>query len=257
MKLGLGRARPLFAALGLLCSATTLSIALPTPAHAASNLPAPFVSRALDAVLLPVTPAVRSEFDLGRSEQGVLVLSTQPNGVAAKSGIRTGDVLSSVNGRRVTSPKDLDTAVYFWLKRNKTDFRFDGWRSGDTITPAAVVTMALFDLAIDLASVDSWISAPVTGFSYADYYEEYYEEVVEEYDVVEQYFEETVESEEYVEETTEYYEEYNEESYEEESVEEESYEEESVEEESYEEDSYEEEGDEGDDYEDDGDDYEE
>jgi hypothetical protein len=264
MRLLAGRLRPHFAALGLLCSAVALTaVALPAPAHAASAMPAPFVSRALDAVLIPVTPQVRTSFGLGSREQGVLVLSTQPDGVAARSGIRTGDVLSSVNGRSVTTPRDLDTAVYFWLQRNRTDFDFGGWRSGSSITPEAVVTLALFDLVIDLAAVDSWTSLPpVADFSYVEYYEEYYEVTVESYETVEEYFEETVISEEYIEETTESYEEYTEESielseeesYEEASYEEETYEEEAQEEDAYEEESYEE--DEGD-YEDDGGDYDE
>ena len=67
-------------------------------AQPAANLPKPFVSRSLDATLLPVTPAVRSAFRLSPSAKGVVVVSTDPRGVAAKSNIKPGDVIGLDDG---------------------------------------------------------------------------------------------------------------------------------------------------------------
>ena len=58
------------------------------------KLPPPYVSRALDAVLLPIDDQVRKAFMLSPKDTGVLVLSVEPNGVADKQNIMPGDVIA-------------------------------------------------------------------------------------------------------------------------------------------------------------------
>jgi len=61
-------------------------------------LPKPFVSRAVDATLMELTPAVRSTFGISPSVRGVFVLSTDPTGIAAQNGILPGDVITDSRG---------------------------------------------------------------------------------------------------------------------------------------------------------------
>lgn len=87
------------------------ALAFPPAAAQAPDLPKPFVSRALDATLLELTPATRATFGIKPGVRGVLVLSTEPRGIAAKNGILPGDVISEIRGRRVFQPIDVDTHV--------------------------------------------------------------------------------------------------------------------------------------------------
>jgi serine protease Do len=60
--------------------------------------------------LQEITPAIAQA--LGRSNQkGVLVASVEPNGPAAKAGVKTGDVVTGLNGKTVDSGRDLSRSV--------------------------------------------------------------------------------------------------------------------------------------------------
>lgn len=170
------------------------AFAVPQAAAQGPSLPKPFVSRAVDATLLELTPAVRSTFGIRPNVQGVFVLSTDPTGIAAQNGIVPGDVITDIRGRRVSKPIDVDTQVLYWLKRGDTAFQFAGSRGGNPFSAAAQITLALFDAAIDLALIGSWGSYSYGGFSYAEYYTEYSSVIVEEYSYSETVIEQTIES---------------------------------------------------------------
>lgn len=167
------------------------------PARADTSLPAPYVSRALDAVLMPIDGKVRRAFNLSPKADGVYVVSVQPGGVAAQNDIRPGDVISRVKGKDVIKPIDLDTAVYYWIKHGTTDFVFDGYRGQTIYHPHSSITLALFDAAIDLATIATWGAVSYSGFSYASYYTEYSVSITESYSVSETTIETTASSESY------------------------------------------------------------
>ena len=233
----------------LLGAAALLAVspALPTAvAQAQQVLPAPYVSRAFDAVLLPVDTSVREAFDIDASVSGVLVLAVEPGGVADSNGVEPGDVISEIRGYQVVAPIDLDEVVYYWLINDVSDFGFDYYRAGTLQSADVVITLEFYETVVDVASVSSWSAWSYESFSYEEYSVEYSEEIVESYEYSETVIEETVTSEEYSEEVTEEYseevtEETTEEEITEETTEEEVTEEEVTEEEVTEEDAVEEE----------------
>lgn len=181
-----------------------LPLTYASPSYALTGdvvLPSPYVSRALDAVLLPIDSTVRSTFALGPKEEGVLVLAVQPGGVADSQGIEAGDVISQIRGRHIVDPIELDEIVYFWITQGMFDFGFDYYRAGVLATASALITLELYEEVIDIATVASWESWSVeTSFSYAEFYEEYSEEITTSYESAETTIEETVSSEEFSEE---------------------------------------------------------
>ncbi|MFZ5701194.1 MAG: hypothetical protein ACOY4P_07560, partial [Pseudomonadota bacterium] len=206
----------------LALGAPVISVAAAPPAAAqAAKLPKPYVSRAIDATLMELTPAVRSQFGIKPRVKGVLVISTDPRGIAAKNKIVPGDIITDVRGKRVLKPIDVDTHVLYFLKKGDSAFQFGGNRQNARFSTAAEITLALFDAVIDLATIGSWASYSTPTFSYASYYEEYSTVIVEEYTYSETIIEETITSESYVseisseessyEETSESYEESSEE----------------------------------------------
>lgn len=167
------------------------------------QLPNPYVSRALDAVLLPIDATVRTTFALDAKDQGVLVLSVQPGGVADKQGLLPGDVISQVRGHKIVNPIDLDEVVYYWINKGSYDFSFSYYRAGVIATAAALITLELYSEVFDIASIASWQSWSVaTSFSYAEFYSEYSEEITSSYESSETTIEETTSSEEFSSEVT-------------------------------------------------------
>jgi len=166
-------------------------------------LPAPYISRALGAVLLPIDDTVRSIFALAAADTGVLVIATEPGGVADSQGILPGDVISRVRGHAIVSPIDLDEVVYYWILQNDFDFGFDYYRDGVLAATLFTITLDLYESSFDMASVSSWSSwTTETSFSYEEFYEEYSVEMTESYESSESIIEETVSSEEYAAELT-------------------------------------------------------
>lgn len=201
-----------FARSSLLSGAALAAVALgvpmasvataPTAAAQAAKLPKPYVSRAIDATLMELTPAVRSQFGIKPKVNGVLVISTDPKGIAAKNKIVPGDIITDVRGKRVLKPIDVDTHVLYFLKKGDSAFQFGGNRNNARFSTAAEITLALFDAVIDLATVGSWVAYSTPSFSYATYYEEYSTVIVEEYSYSETIIEQTITSESYVSEIT-------------------------------------------------------
>ena len=168
------------------------------------QLPNPYVSRALDAVLLPIDAVVRTTFALDANDQGVLVLSVQPGGVADKQGIVPGDVIAQVKGHKIVNPIELDEVVYYWIQQGTYDFSFNYYRAGVIASAAAMITLELYSEVFDIASVASWQSwSYATSFSYAEFYSEYSEEITTSYESSETIIEETTSSEEFISEVTE------------------------------------------------------
>lgn len=180
---------------------TATALALATIAAAApasaSTLPSPYVSRALDAVLIPVTADTIAAFGLGGDETGVLVLSVEPGGVADASGIVPGDIISTVQGKAVADPILLDEIVYYWISQGMFDFGFDGWRDGSTASYAAVVTQEEWLSLVDVTTISTWSSYSSESYSYEAYYAEYSEEIASSYESSESMIETTAESEDF------------------------------------------------------------
>ncbi|MDB5527774.1 MAG: hypothetical protein JWR51_877 [Devosia sp.] len=167
------------------------------------QLPSPYVSRALDAVLIPIDAVVRTTFALDAKDQGVLVLSVQPGGVADQQGILPGDVISQLRGHKIVNPIDLDEVVYYWINHGSYDFSFNYYRAGLIATSTALITLELYSEVFDIASIATWQSWSVaTSFSYAEFYSEYSEEITSSYESSETTIEETTSSEEFASEVT-------------------------------------------------------
>src|SRR5690606_31137776 len=66
---------------------------------------------ALGLRLAPVTDRERSTFSLPRDVGGALVAEVRPDSPAARAGLRTGDLIVSVNRRNVTSVQDATAAL--------------------------------------------------------------------------------------------------------------------------------------------------
>lgn len=190
------------AALAVPLHLTGAALVYPT-AVAAQTLPNPYVSRALDAVLLPIDATVTSAFALAADDTGVLVLAVEPGGVADTSGIAPGDVITMVKGHVIIDPIDLDAVVYYWLEQGLFDFVFDGWHEGQSFSTASVVTYESYIEVIEITTVETWTSYSSESFSYSEYYAEYSEEMTETYESSETTIEESVTSEEFTAEMTE------------------------------------------------------
>ncbi len=181
-----------------------LPLSLSTSALAANaTLPGPYVSRALDAVLIPIDASVRSAFGLGEKETGALVLAVEPGGVADSYGIEPGDVISQIKGHKIVEPIDVDTIVYYWIHAGAFDFVFDYYRGGQVYNAYADITLELYETTIDLTTISSWSSTTVESFNYEEYTAEYSEEITTTYESSETTIEETVTSEAFTSEVTE------------------------------------------------------
>lgn len=169
----------------------------PTAAMAQVSLPAPYVSRALQAVLIPVDASVISTFGLDPASTGVFVLATDPTGLAASAGIEAGDVIDYVRGEAVLTPAELDEVVYYWIKQGQTDFKLNGKRGGAPLVLDTVVTLEIWETVIDVTTVESWTSYSSESFSYSEFTSEYSEEMTASYESSESSVEEATSSEEF------------------------------------------------------------
>jgi hypothetical protein len=196
----------------MLSAAVPALVVAAAPAFADVMLPAPYISYALDAVLLPIDGNVRDAFALDASDSGVLVLATEPGGIADANGLLPGDVLSVVGGRRIATPLDVDTIVYYWIVDGVTDFTWDVLRGGDSVEVITLISEETYWETIDITTVETWTSYEESSFSYEEYVSEYSEEITESYESSESVIEETASSEEFTSEMSESSEEVSEES---------------------------------------------
>jgi len=65
----------------------------------------------LGARLSSVTDELRERFGLDEDLQGVVVMGVDRDGMAAANGIRTGDVITSVNNRQVNEPSEVIASI--------------------------------------------------------------------------------------------------------------------------------------------------
>jgi hypothetical protein len=184
-----------------LLAAVAIAALLPATSALAGKLPQPYVSRALDAVLIPVDDSVRAAFSLGAQDAGVLVLAVQPKGVADVAGVRAGDIISRVEAQPVVNPIDVDEIFYYWLKQGRSGFALSLLASGQNVT-VFDMTMQLFEEVIDVTTITTWESYSSESFSYAEYAMEYSEEISASYASSESLIEETAASSEFIDEQT-------------------------------------------------------
>ncbi len=189
-------------ALRLLAAGAAFATSMALPA-AAGTLPSPYVSRALDAVLIPVDDSVRAAFGLAPTDAGVMVLATAPGGVAEAAGLKAGDVVGQVYGQAVSDPITLDEIVYYWINKGTTDFGFDVWSGGNAVYYTTSITLESYSEVIDVTTVSTWSSYSYEGFSYEEYSTEYSEEIITSYESSETTIEESASSEEFSSQQTE------------------------------------------------------
>ena len=190
-----------FAPLGAITLSAGLLSALALPA-AAGTLPAPYVSHALDAVLIPIDASVQAAFGLAATEKGVLVLAVAPGGVAETAGIAPGDVIGKAYGQTISDPIKLDEIVYYWIQKGTFDFGFDAWHAGAETYYTSTISLESYSTVIDVTTVSTWSSYSYAGFSYAEYSSEYSSEITESYSASETTVEQTATSEEFVAQET-------------------------------------------------------
>lgn len=209
-----GMTRMKTSVLNLALSTTTAALGLGVaPAAADIALPAPYVSRALDAVLLPIDEDVRATFGLAGDDEGVLVLATEPGGVADAADIVPGDVIHMIGGQEVASPIEVDEIVLYWILEGIVDFDLGVYRDGGYVEVISTISEEIYWEVIEITTIETWSSWEMeTSFSYEEFYAEYAEEMIESYEYSEAVIEETVTSEDFGAEMSEevYEEEYGE-----------------------------------------------
>lgn len=151
-------------------------------AMAQTMLPAPYLSHALDALLLPVDDSVRATFGLAPEDMGVFVLATAPGGLGEAAGLQPGDVLDYVQGTEILSPADLDAIIWNWLQQGISDYTFDGKRAGAAIATTTVITVEYWLETVDVTTISTWSSYSSESFSYEEYTAEYSEEISASYE---------------------------------------------------------------------------
>ena len=127
--------------------------ATPPAGHAKSG---PMISKALDALLLPINKGVIKKFKLDKGAHGVLVLSVKPGGVADKQGIKPGDVLAEVQGHKVHKP--IDRCRRAAASPGHSDMSFGVERGGAVVAIAAVVTLESYNEAIAVSEVPAGVT---------------------------------------------------------------------------------------------------
>jgi hypothetical protein len=122
------------------------------------DLPKPYVSRALDAVLIPINHASRHRYQIPPKLRGVYVLAVAPHGIAAREGIRPGDVLATVRHQPISMPADIDRIVWAALATSVTDFLFGVNRGPDVVNVNTNITVNNFNTNISINNISQWTS---------------------------------------------------------------------------------------------------
>ncbi|MER9769436.1 PDZ domain-containing protein [Mesorhizobium sp. M0189] len=142
-----------------------VSVAVPhtiNVAHASKyDLPKPYVSRALNAVLIPINHASRHRYQIPPKLRGVYVLAVAPHGVAARQGIRPGDVLATVRHQPISTPTDVDRLVWAALAVSATSFLFGvnrGTEVADVVEVNTNITVSNFNTNISVNNISQWTS---------------------------------------------------------------------------------------------------
>lgn len=136
------------------------------------NLPKPYVSRGLRAVVMPINKITQETFKLSKNlKHGVVVLSVEPNGIAATNGFQPGDVIEQVHGMHFHSPMEMDEILAYWAKNKRPQAKIMYFRGGNKLYSEPKIAYDIFTLALDIAGVGGWTTwSSGYGFSYSDYY---------------------------------------------------------------------------------------
>jgi PDZ domain len=213
----LGSFRPLRAFLMAVLVMLAAAFAAPDAAFAQKNgLPKPYVSPSLDAVLMPITAAVRKEFKLGKKAAGAVVVSVDPGGVGELYGLTPGEVITKVNDRVIRRPVDVDTIVKHGLNTDRTFFFLEGTRKNKKKKTILEITNDDYKKPVDIANIARWPAYNSAGskakgkrgkggrgddgyfitggggFYYADFCDSYYTDFYEVYEYTLIYVEEIV-----------------------------------------------------------------
>ena len=121
-----------------------------------ADLPEPGLSRALDAVLMPVDAATRDYFALADDETGVVVLAVGQGGVAEVYGIRPGDVVVSVSDVPFALPDEIDTIVWALMNDRKFSFSWSIRRGGDSSTISFPLVETHFQESYLVGDIPGW-----------------------------------------------------------------------------------------------------
>ncbi|UFS67171.1 PDZ domain-containing protein [Paracoccus denitrificans] len=152
-------AAKVMAVVGKFGLAAGLAIPHTAPAFAASlDLPPPYVSRALDAVLIPINHASRHRYQIPPKLHGVYVLAVSPGGAADLQGIKPGDVLATVRDHPILVPSDVDRLVWGALAVSVTDFMFGVSRGADIVQVNTNITVNNFNQNININNINTWNS---------------------------------------------------------------------------------------------------
>ena len=90
----------------------TATIERRDPERLASSDQAPSAQpSSLGMSLMPINPAVRQQYELSNDMRGVLVASVDPDGEAARKGLREGDVIKRVGSNPVQLPSDVTRGI--------------------------------------------------------------------------------------------------------------------------------------------------
>ena len=79
--------------------------------NAPKSTPAADIEENIGAQLKPLDKALRDKYKVEDSVTGVIVISAVQGGLAAKNGLRTGDVISALNGAKVTTPNAVGAII--------------------------------------------------------------------------------------------------------------------------------------------------
>jgi serine protease Do len=105
----------------------------------------------LGVQIQPVTEELAQSMSLG-SEKGALVAQVQPDSPALAAGIKSGDVIKSVDGKNVESIRDLTRMIS--AVKPGTSVKLDLWRDGKDMTVTAKVGDQKEEAAVVNAKAD-------------------------------------------------------------------------------------------------------
>ncbi len=183
--------------LGVMMPVSSTVMLYPTEAAAKapkkSTLPKPYVSKALKAVLMPVTKEVARKFRLAKGAKGVMVVSVKPDGIGKLAGLKPGDVISTILGRQVKKPSDVDTIIAYFLGGGTNDYNIGGTRkNGRTYRATTYITPTYFYEPVDVYTLSSWNSFSYETYSYSEYVSYYSQDIYTSYERSETYIQETI-----------------------------------------------------------------
>jgi serine protease Do len=97
----------------------------------------------LGIIMQPLTSELAKEFHLPDESSGVLVGGLVPNGAAAKAGLKEGDVITEIDGKKVTDPRSLRLLIAQGAPGAKVNLRVlhseAGWNA---VSKTATATLA-------------------------------------------------------------------------------------------------------------------